>query len=226
MANNSFNVKRGPVGVLFGVLFTLIFGTFVLNNDDEIIAQFEREKLTPEEILLVAKEQYKLEKHDRLELLISQDEQLCIATERIDQLESDLCLTKETLRGLKQQLIARNVQNASPQPTTSGGGRTSSSYEVANGISVDYYKVIGLKQIAKSMNQKMLSQMASYQIDPSGKGNILYFDKKKRMFTYLYPVVMPTSVIKTPPTKSKKQEKVVTKKEAIKQEVASQGKGR
>lgn len=202
MTSSSTKIKRGPVVVLFGTIFSLILGTFVLKNDKEIIAQFEREKLTPEEILLVAREQYQLEKADRLELLNRHDEQLCIATERIQQLASDLCVYKQQQIALQKQ-VASLRQTSVSQISSSAGGRGATydpaSDQVTNGTAsgsisgnaTTYYLELSLKNLAKSMNKANARQIASYRVDPSGKQNILYFDTKKKMFAYLYPVVQP-----------------------------------
>lgn len=239
-------IKWGPISLL-GIVLFLIF--FVLLK----IIENERKVLSSEEIKKIAHVQYTLEKNDRLYDLRVMEDRLQRLESLTCELGEDNISLKKTVGSLESQLcVLRNANkpNALSPGPYGGRGRVSEStgdrvqqspitYVEVNGkkyrktpyatpgniaLQGEMHKIESMIGLTKSMNKVDPHQMATYKRDPRGGHNILYFNTRLRMFTYLYPVArlaVAEPVVTSKKTSAKKQTQV-TKGSVKQSKVVSQ----
>jgi hypothetical protein len=223
MATN--NIKWGPVGLLMTILTMILVGSYMTVKQDRLA-------LSEQEVQLLVEKQYALEKEQRLHDLTAYDDRLVRLESLVCELGEDNVSLKKTVGTLESQLCILRTTNK-PVPYSSGlysgkgGGSASTStaiprhtndYIEINGKlyrrtlstaptyteKLEDFKVINmLTTLAKTMNKADARQMAAYYKDPNGGNNILYYDTRKKMFTYLYPIAKPKPVVAEPVVKSK-----------------------
>jgi hypothetical protein len=175
--------KWGSIILIFGTIILVFSGIFVLRNEKEITTTWEREKLTPAEIVLVAQEQYKIEQSDRLKEVNS-------LKDSISQLKASNLQQRELINELSQRVTVlekSTIIAIKNRETTSSSKQKKATSAVVYDSLIQKATVAYLNKQAHSLNLLNPKYDATVIPDSTGKWNILYYSIKQKRYTYYLP---------------------------------------
>lgn len=183
MTQYSPHIRWGSIILFLGALIIIFSGIFLLRNEKEIIAAYKRKQLTPEEILIVAQEQYKLEQRDRLQEVVLIRDSLRLLTisnlqqrNRINELSQRVTLLEKSAVVDERKIKVNDTE------------RKKTLSQMKNKNPIQEATLNYLNHEAKSLNLLNPKYDATVAADSTGNWNILYYSPIQKRYIYYHPI--------------------------------------